>query len=159
MTNQLVGASLWEEALYEHLTSHEANERELLRTYQEVAEKANSPAFSYLVALIVEDEKRHHQLFRDLASALRADVELRSDQPMVPPLDGWGVDPRLVANLTERLIHREHDDLEELRHLAHDLKDVKDTTLWYLLVKVMEADTHKHIGILEFIRHHARKGH
>ena len=44
-----------------------------------------------------------------------------------------------------------------LRGLAKQLKDVKDTTLWHLLVELMEADTAKHIRILEFIKGHARR--
>jgi rubrerythrin len=157
MTSQLVGASVWEEGLYEHLTSHEANERELLDQYQRVAAKADSPAFTYLVDMIVDDEKRHHQLFRDLAGALRVDAELRGDQPPVPRLNGWGSDSRLVAELSEQLIDQERQDLKELRRLEHELKEVKDTTLWSLLVKTMQLDTNKHIEILEFIRRHARK--
>ena len=33
---------------------------------------------------------------------------------------------------------------------------MKDTTLWQLLVKVMELDTEKHAEILRFVRKHAR---
>lgn len=157
--SQLVGASLWEQDLYDHLTSHESNELELLRSYQQVAEKADSPAFTYLVELIVEDEKRHHHLFRELASALRTDAELRHEQPAVPRLDGWGGDPELIAVLSSQLIDQERTDLKELRRLEHELKEVKDTTLWSLLGKVMQADTNKRIEILEFARRHAKKGH
>jgi rubrerythrin len=158
MSSQLVGASVWEERLYEHLTSHEATERELLDEYQHVAETADSPAFTYLVGLIVDDEKRHHQLFRELASALRSDAELRSDPPAVPRLNGWGRDSRLVAELSEQMIDQERQDLKELSRLEHELKDVKETTLWHLLVKTMQADTNKHIEILDFIRRNAKKG-
>lgn len=157
MTSQLVGASVWEDELYEHLTSHEDNERDLLASYQQAADNAGSSPFSYLVGLIVDDEKRHHQLFRDLAAALRTDAEMRGDQPAVPRLDGWGGHPRLLAELSAQLIDQERQDLKQLRALEHELKDLKDTTIWSLLVKIMQADTNKHIEILDFVRRHARK--
>lgn len=157
MTSQLVGASVWEEKLYEHLSSHEDNERDLLAEYQQAASASGSPAFQYLASLIVEDEIRHHKIFRDLASALRTDAELRPEDPAIPRLDRWGEDARRVAELSERLLEREHSDAKELRRLAGELKDVRDTTLWGLLVKLMEMDTQKHIEILEFARNHARR--
>jgi hypothetical protein len=157
MASKLVGASIWEDQLYEHLTSHEENERELLMEYQEAANRSQSKAFKYLVSLIVEDEIRHHRLFQDLAEALKVDAELRPEDPAVPRLDHWGPDGRFVAELAERLEDREEQDLKMLRRLGDELEDVKDTTLWKLLVKLMELDTSKHIEILKFTRRHARK--
>lgn len=157
MPSQLVGASVWEEELYEHLTSHEENERGLLMQYQQAAQTSQSPAFAYLVSLIAEDEIRHHRLFADLADALKADAELRPEQPKIPRLDGWGPDPAQIAQLSERLIEQERQDLKLLHHLRKELDDVTDTTLWALLVRLMEADTSKHIEILEFARRHASR--
>jgi hypothetical protein len=157
MAMKLVGASVWEEELYEHLTSHEENERGFLEKYQNAAESSASAAFGYLCALIVEDEIRHHRVFGELASALKADAELRPEGPAVPRLDHWGPDAPLVVKLTEELLERERTDAKELHRLAADLKNVKDETLWQLLVKLMEMDTAKHIEILEFVKRHARK--
>lgn len=157
MASKLVGASVWEEDLYEHLTTHEDNERELLLEYQDAASRSQSKAFKYLVSLIVEDEIRHHRVLRELAESLRADAEMRSEDPTVPRLDHWGPDGRLVAELAQRLEDHEEQDLKLLRHLGDELEDVKDTTLWKLLVKLMEMDTAKHIEILKFTRRHARK--
>ncbi len=157
MTFKLVGASVWEEKLYEHLESHEDTERELLVEYEQAAGASESPAFRYLVSLIVEDEIRHHRLFRELASALRTDAEMRPEQPAIPRLDRWGPDPRHVVQLTERLLEHEHADAKELQRLSGELKDVKDTTMWLLLVKLMAMDTAKHTEILDFVRRHAQK--
>jgi hypothetical protein len=157
MEPKLVGASVWEEELYRHLTSHEGNERELLVEYQQAANDSQSGAFRYLAGLIVEDEIRHHRTLVDLAASLRADAEFRPEQPPVPRLDHWGPDPRLVAELAQRLLEHEQQDLKFLKKLQDDVEDVKDTTLWALLVKLMEHDTAKHIEILEFVRRHARK--
>jgi rubrerythrin len=157
MSTHLVGASVWEEEMYEHLTSHVENEKDLLAEYQKLAEEANSPAFSYLVQLIIEDEIRHHKLFLELASTLRTDAEFRSEEPLVPRPGGWGPEPRRVAAISQLLIDQEREDKRALRRLERELDDFKDTTLWYLLVKLMEADTNKHIQILKFVRRHARR--
>jgi len=156
MAAKLVGASAWEEDLYEHLTSHVANERELLVTYQQAAAYSGSAAFRYLASLIVEDEIRHHRIFEDLAQALRADAELRSEDPRIPRLDQWGDDRERVIGLTEELIAQEERDSRELRRLAKELRDVKDTTMWSLLVRLMEMDTDKHLEILNFVRKNAK---
>ncbi len=156
MTNKLVGASVWEADLYEHLISHEDSERQLLVEYKRAASASGSRAFQYLADLIIEDEMRHHRVFRELASALKTDAELRPEEPAVPRLDHWGPNPALVVEETNKLLEREHADADELRRLARQMKDLKDLTLWQLLVKLMEMDTAKHIAILDFVKRHAR---
>jgi hypothetical protein len=155
--NELVGASVWEEELYDHLTSHEQKEREMLVKYKEAAAASKSAAFTYLASLIIDDEIRHHQTFRDLASALKSDAELRPEEPVIPRLDVGRGDSKQLVELTERLLESERADAKELHRLAGTLKDVRDTTLWSLLVKLMEMDTAKHIEILEFARRQARR--
>jgi hypothetical protein len=157
MPYTLISAAPWEQEIYDHLTSHQDKERGLLERYQQAADSAESAAFRYLVSLIMADEIRHHRAFADLADALRADVELRPRDAKIPRLDYWGHQRELILELTDGLLEQERDDAKELRRLAKQLKDVKDTTLWHLLVELMEADTAKHIRILEFIKGHARR--
>jgi hypothetical protein len=157
MVTRLIGASVWEEELYEHLTSHEDNERGLLAQYQQAAADSKSAAFRYLASLIVDDEIRHHQLFRDLASALQTEAEFRPEEPAVPRLDHWGPEPQRVVELSEEMLAQERADAKELHRLSEELKDLKDTTVWWLLIKLMEMDTQKHIEILDFARRHASK--
>lgn len=154
---KLIGASVWENELYEHLTGHEAAEQELLTEYREAAESSGSAAFAYLVALIIEDEIRHHRLFSQLADSLRTDAELGGGAPAVPRLDHWGAEPARVVALTEALLQRERDDERELHRLASTLRDLGDANLWPLLVRLMEMDTDKHIAILKFVRRQARR--
>lgn len=157
MTDQLVGASVWEQALYDHLTSHENDERELLVEYQQAAADSGSAAFRYLASLIVEDEMRHHRLFRDMAESLRIDAEMRPDEPPIPRLGGWGPDPHKVVDVSERLARHEEMDLEVLHRIRKEMDDIRDTTLWAMLVKIMELDTQKHTEILNFVRRQAKK--
>jgi len=154
MTDTLVGASVWEQGIYNHLLSHVETERGILESYRDAAERSESSAFRYLVNLIVEDEIRHHKRFSELAEALRSDAELSADPPVVPRLDWYKADRKVISELTDGLIAQEKADAKELERLRRELKDVKDTTMWVLLVKLMEADTAKHLEILSFIRHH-----
>jgi len=154
MTDTLVGASVWEQGIYNHLLSHVEAERGILESYRDAAERSESSAFRYLVNLIVEDEIRHHKRFSELAEALRSDAELSADPPVVPRLDWYKADRKVISELTDGLLAQEKADAKELERLRRELKDVKDTTMWVLLVKLMEADTAKHLEILNFIRHH-----
>jgi len=156
MAEKLVSASVWETELYQHLTSHVDNERGLLETYRDAADESGSAAFKYLVDMIIEDEIRHHRRFSELASALRTDSEFLDEKPAIPRIDGWGSDPKKVLELTDMLLAQERTDARELHRLSKELSDLKDTTIWQIVVKWMEADTDKHIELLKFIKSHAR---
>lgn len=155
--SKLTGASTWEEDLYEHLTSHEAAESAMLIEYRDAAATSTSSAFRYLSGLILEDEIRHHKVFRDLAAALKNDVELDPQAPVIPHIGAWGSDAATVLAITETLLEREREDAKELKALTSELKSLKKESLWPLLVKLMEIDTAKHIEILKFVRRHARQ--
>jgi hypothetical protein len=159
MADTLIGAAPWEQELYDHIAAHQEKERGLLERYQEAADSSGSAAFRYLVSLILEDEVRHHRFFADLAESLRSDVALRPEEAKIPHLDYWGDQRREILELTDGLLAQERSDAKDLRRLGKQLDDVKDTTLWHLLVELMEADTAKHIRILDFIKRHARRTH
>jgi rubrerythrin len=147
-------ASPWERDLYAHLIHHVQNERELLEEYVNAAGATDSKALAYLVSLLVEDERRHHRLFSDLAAALKSDSELRAEDPAIPRLDLARANRSNLRELTDRLLRREQDDLRELKRLEKELRNVQDTTLWALLVELMKRDTDKHIAILRFAQQH-----
>jgi rubrerythrin len=150
------GPSAWERDLYAHLTAHVEGERGLLQQYRSAAEASPSKALRYLVDLLIEDEIRHHRIFTDLAESLKNDALLKNTDPAIPYLDlNQTSDREAVIDLTDELLQREQADAQELKRLRHELRDVKDTSLWELLVEVMERDTQKHISILRFAKKHA----
>lgn len=151
-----IGASLWERELYDHLIQHVGKERILLAEYESAAAATESAALAYLINLLMGDERRHHAIFEQLACSLKSSAELRPDNPDVPRLDFDAENRVEVLEVTARLLERERQDLSELKQLHRELSEVKDTTLWDLLVELMERDTDKHIAILEFVRRHAR---
>ena len=79
-------ASTWERDVFAHLIDHVQNERALLEEYVTAAQATDSKALAYLVNLLIEDERRHHILFSELAAALKSDSELR---PRTLPSHGW----------------------------------------------------------------------
>ena len=147
--SDLPGASVWERELYEHLMHHMEQEGAVLGEYQKLTETA-PPAFAYLAGLILDDERRHHALLRDLAETIRLQSTLTVDALPIPDL-GFVADAREIVEQTQRLLEMEQDDVKELQRLERELKDVRDTTLWALVVEMMKADNNKHQQILKFI--------
>jgi len=151
-----IGASHWERDIYDHLIEHIAKEQALLEEYVDAAARTESKALAYLIDLLVEDEQRHHDLFRQLAQSLKSTAELNRQSQDVPRMDLGRENRAEVLEATARLLDREESDKRELRHLQNELSDVRDTTLWGLLVELMERDTDKHIAILRFAHEHAK---
>jgi rubrerythrin len=151
-----VGASVWEQQLFHHLTTHVTQERQLLEEYVEAATATDSKALAYLVGILIDDERRHHQTFASLAASLKVEAALTGADPEVPRMDFDRVDRQKIREVTNRLLEREEADAKELKRLHNELHDVKDTTLWDLLVGIMRRDTDKHIAVLEFVLHHTR---
>jgi hypothetical protein len=159
MTNaSAAGPSAWARDLYVHLTSHVETERGMLEEYGSAAEASSSKAFAYLVNLLIEDEMRHHRILSALADSLET-MSLRpgAKDPPIPYLDFNKTNKETVLDLTEKLLEKEQQDALELKRLQRELRDVKDTTLWGLLVDLMERDTQKHVAILKFVKKHTKR--
>lgn len=154
-TDRPVGLSVWEQQLLDTITSHIANEGEMLAEYDDLAARSNGHV-KFLVELIGDDEARHHKLFEQWANALRAFPFESTAADALPALHRED-DPERVASAADRLLFVEREDDKELKRLRKELGDVEDTTLWALMVDLMRLDTAKHIRILEFLRHHARE--
>ena len=148
------GASVWERQMFDHLTDHTRREGAMLSEYAAIAEATESKALSYVINLLLEDERRHHRYFNELASSLKSESELSGEDPVVPRLDLDRVDRAELRETTDRLLEHERSDAKELERLRKELHDVKDTTLWALLVDIMVRDTEKHIAILRFVQQH-----
>ncbi len=158
MSDASAGFSGWERDLYTHLSTHVERERGLLQEYRAAAQTSPSKAMRYLVNLLVEDEIRHHQIFKELAESLKAEAELAGREPSIPYLDlNQAANREAVLDLTDQLLEKELEDAQELKRLAHELRSVKDTSLWGLLVDLMQRDTEKHIAVLRFAKKHTKR--
>ena len=143
------GLSVWEADLLTHLNQHMEQEGALLAKYRDLAGQCDADYFQYCVELIVEDEMRHHRLFSELANAIRGAVE-RTDGLAVPTV-GNASNPDELLAATKQLLERERADEKELKRLSKNLRDLRGTSVWPVLVEVMERDTEKHQSILRFL--------
>ena len=129
----------------------------MLDEYRSASETSSSKAFGYLVNLLIEDEIRHHRIFLELAESLET-ISLRpGEEPQVPYLDFNRNNNVAMLDLTEKLLQNERRDAVEMKRLRRELSDVKDTSIWDLLVDLMERDTQKHIAILTFVKKHTKR--
>lgn len=143
-----------EEALLEHVTSHVTSERDVLAGYLRLSQSSPDEYVRYLASLIVEDERRHHQLFIEMRNRILSDVTWRETSPQTPRVT-VPEDREQLAREAERYIEVEERDAEQLRKLRREVRPMKDTSLLSLMVELMELDTQKHLKILEFIRRSA----
>ena len=148
------GWSVGEAELFQHLSEHGAHEGALLEEYAKAANHTNSKALAYLIEVLLEDERKHHRWFSELAASLASDANLSAAEPTIPRMDFHRADRDEVSEVTERLLACERADHRELKRLRKEIRDVKDTTLWDLLVDLMQRDTEKHIAILRFVIKH-----
>jgi rubrerythrin len=155
MPEPLVGVSVFDQRLYDHVSSHVENEVEALQGYEALAASTESKAFKFLAELILEDERRHHRMLADLAQTIKVSAGASREPARLPFLD-LHKDREAILAATEKLLAIEQEDQEKLKKLAREVKDFRDTTLWELVLKIMEADNSKHRMILKFVRDHAR---
>lgn len=147
--------SVWEEKILSGLRAHIEAESEILSDYSRFGEQSEAPDVAYLVRLIADDEARHHRVLTELANAIRSDIDFGVHEPAVPRLSQKAL-PGLEEQ-TSRFIRMEKDDARTLKRLSRELRSVRDTSLWALLIELMELDTAKHLRILRFIER--RVGH
>jgi hypothetical protein len=145
--------TVWAQRIIDRLHAHMDSERDALSNYARLAEDAPDDHIRFLVRLIVEDEKRHHQLFSQMADSLRRELEHRSPGDL--PEMRRTMDTATLRNETKHLLDLEREDIRELQDLRRQVTKVEDTRWWSVLIDIMEADNRKHMAILEFIRDHA----
>jgi hypothetical protein len=152
---ELAGSEL-DEKLLALFQGHVEGEAEILEAYAAFRDEGPEHV-RYLVDLILDDEARHHQTFLELVNRLRSDIDWREYGPQVPYVTTVRSQAAALVEATDRLLALEREDAISLHRLQKDLRPVRDTTLFSLLVEVMELDTKKHIAILEFIRRKATR--
>ena len=149
------GLSAWERELYIRLRDHIAEESDILARCQFLAETSTGHV-QFLLEMIAEDEARHHRLLERWAETITDLAALSPPEEGLPPLVREQ-DPEELIAVVEDLLEVEHRDSDHLKELDKMLKDVRRTTVWPLLLELMELDNQKHIRILEFLRRHARR--
>lgn len=143
----------FEHQLLRLLEEHGANEGALLARYQEIAERVETDeAVRFLIEMILADEHRHHQVFEQMANAIRSFVWELPVEPRLPAAVRRN-DPEL-HEATAELLKSERQDRKELKELRSTLRHGPATRFDALMVDLMLHDTEKHIAILEYVHDH-----
>ena len=146
--------SPWEARLYEYLTQHLANEHFVLDAYTHLARLFDTSTYvGYLLQLVIDDERHHHKIFSELIHTLER-TDQRDVGPVVPEIQPMPQSNEL-REATEQYLAFEQQDRRELNQLAKQLRQIPTSSLWPLLVEIMQRDTDKHIRILDFLRKHS----
>lgn len=149
-----VGLSVSEQKLYGQLADHVAAEADHVARYRSMAEDPGTPESArFLLRLVIDDEERHHRLFRQIALAVGDGVAWRESAESVPGLAPWE-DHSALMGATEQFLAAEREDRKQLHEMRKELRPMRDTSLWPLLLELMERDTEKHILMLTFIKDH-----
>ncbi len=141
------------EALSDYLGRHVRAEQGALDAYAAALEGRPDDVASYLIAMILADEERHHGIFLEIQNSLESRIQWRDIEPSVPPLEVARESATLLLETTEELLALEREDARELKALRKQWsREPGERQLWALLVETAELDTKKHIRILEFLR-------
>jgi rubrerythrin len=130
---------------------HVDGETATLRSYRHLAATATDPAVALLMALVVEDEERHHELLRRMATRLRDALEWTHSPDALPTSEvppGQERAGDAVTLLT--YIREEEASAAQLRALAKQNAKLYGG-LFELLLQTMALDSEKHARVLRFI--------
>jgi rubrerythrin len=136
--------------LIEHLNSHVESEKEVIDLYEALAHD-DHPYVAFIANLIGEDEARHHKLFLEWIETIKALAELRDAPDGIPHVDYHPVAPQTIQ-MVDQLLAFEEADLRASRSLRREIRSVRTSTLWGMLIELVIADTKKHIKVLKFLR-------
>jgi len=139
------------ERLIHALEAHASAEAHDLATLQGLVEASSDPVLKLLVALVTEDEQRHHGLLQSMVRRLQEEVEFVSSPSAVPvPTANTDSAQSQAATVLRSLIRDEHEGARHLRHIARQEPHLYDG-LYPLLLETIARDSEKHATILRYL--------
>ena len=130
---------------------HASHEERWLSGYKEIAKKSRDPLIRFLLNLIVADEERHHELTNRMIAKLKDELTwTRSQAAARHPVERGDKRKRLLRSV-EDFLGAERRGIKEYERLKKMSKGLY-RDVFVLLYTTMVHDSHKHIGILEFLR-------
>ena len=133
------------------LSAHVDGESEHIEAYRRLAHTIEDPIVKLLMDLMVEDERRHHELMLRMAARLRDDLEATRSVYALPyapsPRNGR---LRAFAAVVEEYARDERKDTRELRRLADNAGLIYDG-VFRLILETMADDSAKHERVMRFV--------
>src|SRR6266545_74299 len=139
------------QGLMNEFQSHASHEERWLSSYQEIGKETSDPQIQFLLGLIVGDEERHHELTNRMIPKLKDEMAwTRSSGPLRRTGEKGEKRKRLLMSV-ESFLEAERRGMEEYEQLKTKSQELH-RDVFALLYTTMIHDSHKHIGILEFLR-------
>jgi len=137
--------------LMNEFQSHASHEEQWLSQYQIAAQEASDPLIRFLLGLIVADEQRHHELTNRMIGKLKDDLAWTRAEGLTPRVYAKGETRKKLLSSVEQFLEAERKGIKEYEALKKASKGLY-RDVFELLYTTMVHDSHKHIGILEFLR-------
>jgi rubrerythrin len=137
--------------LMNEFQSHADHEERWLSNYQAIAKEASDPLIRFLLGLIVADEQRHHELTKRMITKLKDELAWTRAEGLTRRVYEKGEKRTQLLSSVERFLEVERKGIKEYERLKKESQGLfRD--VFALLYTTMIHDSHKHIGILEFLR-------
>ena len=137
--------------LMNEFQSHADHEQEWLASYETIAKEASDPLIRFLLGLIVADEQRHHELTSRMITKLKDELAWTRAEGLSRRVYAKGVKRTRLLSSVERFLEAERKGIKEYGALKKASQGLY-RDVFALLYTTMIHDSHKHIGILEFLR-------
>jgi hypothetical protein len=139
------------ERLIRALEAHASAEAHDLAALQALVEGSSDPVLKLLIALVIDDEQRHHSLLQSMIRRLQEEVEFVSSPNALPVPDAEPQSPDFhIATALRSLIRDEHEGARHLRHIARQDPHLY-AGLYSLLLETIARDSEKHATILRYL--------
>jgi len=137
--------------LMNEFQSHANHEEQWLTNYQAIAKEASDPLIRFLLGLIVADEQRHHELTSRMIVKLKDELAWTRAEGQGRRVYEKGKKRKQLLSSVERFVEAERMGIKEYERLKKESQGLY-RDVFALLYTTMIHDSHKHIGILEFLR-------
>ena len=138
------------ELLLWHLKDHEDKEQKTLEEYRGAIEKVTNPMAKFLLDLIGQDEKKHHELVKVMIATLERSVFWRDPPMALEVFSGKDAGQEELLALIAKFSRVERDGIKEYEGLLRDVTDYYEG-LFSLILKMLIKDSEKHLMLLGFL--------
>ncbi len=144
------------ERVFERLEAHEREEQTVLADYERAASETSDAGVRYLMRLILNDERQHHSLSEAMAKDMRQSLAWLQGEASIPTMSVPASQRQRLLAMTNRFLEIEREGQKHLEDLRHQVKGLH-ADVFELILQLMEADTSKHVLILNYIKKHLEK--
>jgi rubrerythrin len=137
--------------LMNEFQSHANHEEQWLTNYQAIAKESSDPLIRFLLGLIVADEQRHHELTNRMIAKLKDELAWTRAEGLSRRIYEKGRKRKQLLASVESFLEAERKGIKEYERMKKESQGLY-RDVFALLYTTMIHDSHKHIGILEFLR-------